>query len=1323
MCQLSSKTDIKELQDVLNASQTGSNEQILLIAILIYLRWADFKEAELESIAEVNGTVYKPFLPESLRWRSWHDISPEQLTILLTKNLPAFLRQIDTSIHNSLANHLHCIANTIQQISTLEISKSSVLVKFLAEQPFETKANRLNLLRSFDALLDTYIKHNFETYKTPNHIAKLMVELASPKQGESVYDPCFGTAGLLTAASDYVNQQIALINPADNNTICLSGIELNLSSYIIGMTRLVLAGVESPEIKLGNSLEKIPQKNLQQEGFDIVLANPPFGFTTIINPQLLRYFPIMTKDSTGMFIQHALANLRPGGRAVFVIPESFLFRGGAEQKLRKWLIDEHNVEAVIGLPENVFFPITSTKCNIILLKCGKSTKKIRMMDASSFFEKSKGRRPVVISNKKITELVEQIHSYEYSDHCWDITVASLAQTGFDLTPKRKLNILQKSLETIKSSVELITLKDCCEIINGVAVGLSNLPNRPLETTRVGINKQDKINDTEYIPFVGIKDINNGQINTSSSWTNIEITRRRGGIFKLQLGDILLSKAGNIGKIGIVKEGAEGALASQSLYALRADTTRINPYFLNYYLNSIDCKDWFRENALGSAIGHLPKSIIEKLPIPIIPLDEQQSIVEDYIEHGVDFLEYLRKKLTNSNLDPILEWIYKALKDLPSDTAIMANSLDFTIIDELVKKFILLKKELYNIEFNYTELHEFWFKPFSNAILILKGITNIPKSSGLLSLLQESLDCLRDAEEITKTQLSSESKVNKLIKILSQWLRQSRYELLNTDNVKVSISSDKELLYLNDIADIELKIENKGYLPIRELQMKTTFSWNKTERLDEHSYLGENSYEVIHLTINTHPSTEQTLTLYVNWSALTLDGKEVSGSCEIPFILKSPATISGEQADFIDFEGSPYVCGDPIIPDKKNKNIFFGREELIKQISRQIIKNGNVVLLEGIRRAGKSSILRHLEGTTAIPGWLAVYCSLQGADGEDNKVGISTKSIFCLIASQIAKSLTQLEVEIPLPDGSILPIGKKIGIEKACRNGISESFPFQDFSSYLEIVLDAIKSKNIGILLMLDEFDKVQEGIDSGVTSPQVPENIRFLIHHYPRFSAILTGSRRLKRLREEYWSALFGLGTRFGVTSLSDDAAKKLVTEPVKELLAYSTEAVEEILHITNNQPFLLQSLCNRIFDIAAQDKIRSIKLDIVAKASDKLIDNNEHFKALWSYADSALCRFLLALCHKRPDIPDELRLGAIHELLYKYGINISEEKLIESLESLEELELIKKSDGEQEESKKYAISIPLMGRWIDLEHDFEVLKKQTRNEIYDTRTMEDYDV
>src|SRR5262249_30212185 len=111
------------------------------------------------------------------------------------------------------------------------------------------------------------------------------------------------------------------------------------------------------------------------------------------------------------------------------------------------------------------------------------------------------------------------------------------------------------------------------------------------------------------------------------------------------------------------------------------------------------------------------------------------------------------------------------------------------------------------------------------------------------------------------------------------------------------------------------------------------------------------------------------------------------------------------------------------------------------------------------------------------------------------------------------------------------------------DSIGPERPFEQFRTILEGALEQIHPRRI--LFMLDEFDKVQEAIDSGVLSPQVPENLRFLFHTYDALSAILTGSRRIKRLREEYWSVLFGIGKSIGVSKLDSQSARSLVARPV----------------------------------------------------------------------------------------------------------------------------------------------------------------------------------
>ncbi|MCB1079961.1 MAG: ATP-binding protein, partial [Verrucomicrobiae bacterium] len=271
-----------------------------------------------------------------------------------------------------------------------------------------------------------------------------------------------------------------------------------------------------------------------------------------------------------------------------------------------------------------------------------------------------------------------------------------------------------------------------------------------------------------------------------------------------------------------------------------------------------------------------------------------------------------------------------------------------------------------------------------------------------------------------------------------------------------------------------------------------------------------------------------------------------------------------------FGTSPYNTGSPV----ESADMLFGRDQTLEEIRTQLPSEGraNVILLEGNRRAGKTSILKRIQKADFLPNWIVAYCSLQSGEGAKEGTGVATAEVFRILARSIGEQLIKEGIDIwlpghtpPDPSRSLCP-----QFRLATQEVFSGPYPFETFENFLIECLDAVKPKRL--LLCLDEFDKLQEGIDSGVTSSQVPENIRYLIHEYPDFAAILTGSRRLKRLREEYWSALFGLGDRIGVSALSEEAAQELVTRPVEGRLAYSPDSVTEIIRVTARQPFLIQS-------------------------------------------------------------------------------------------------------------------------------------------------------
>lgn len=1295
-------------------SELPIHEMGVALAALLYLRWADFQEAELEAIAAFDDISYEPVLPPSLHWRTWHQLPPEDLSLVMAERLPAALHQLSNSRHNPLATHLHRLAGSVHKLAELPAQSFKAIVEWLAAQPFETPADRRQLLDVFDRSLLFSVKGHeggIRPHLTPQSIALFIALLAEPKEGNRIYDPCFGSAGLLTAACNAVlNSKKEKSARTSTANLVISGVEINSSAYIVGLTRLALAGIDDPQLELGNSLERTQPNNPQQEGFDVVVANPPIGMRA--NPEVIDHFPVQTKDATGLFIQHALAQLRPGGRAVIVVPQGVLFRGGSEKKLRQFLLEQHTVEAVISLPGTTFLPFSSVKSSILILRRGGATKQIRMVDAEQFFSQGKGRQPATISEAGARELAEKIRELKPSECCWDIEAATLAETEFDLTPRRRdQSGLDIVLGAIQSEVPLVQLKECCQIMLGRSVRsadlvdeLPSVPSLPtgqqslFEEMRESSKQQSLFSAVEPIPFIRIKDINKGQATRGSSWISVEAALGVEGSWKLRAGDVLLSKSGTIGKVGIVRNGAVGAVAASGLYVLRADNTRLDPHFLTAYLDSSECRSWFKDRASGAVISHLTKRIIEEIPVPLPPLQIQQRVAAEWREHGVEVLAYLAEMLTDGGQDPIAEWIEKELKELPTDVETISDLLDFSLLDRLAAHARPLRNEAAHGRHGVSVLVQ-WLLAFNEAILSLRGVSTMPHGPGLLSVLQESAQGLKLAGAAIKGHLPNEAKARTLTHFIEKWLTESSAALLN--NAQLIFSVDTATLRTGEMAELVLKVKNKSPLPLREIEMNTSPDWGRGEI----SYLAENGDTAFDLQ-GMAPKSVGPFTIVVRWSARTLDGHPVEGKLDVAFDV-----LPGEEkekVDLADLGGSPYVCGDPIRPERND--VFFGREELLEQIRRQIVQSGNVVLLEGNRRAGKSSILRHLEGVGPVPGWLGVYCSLQGAEGSQEGVGVPTVAVFREIASSMAKSIAAIGIEAPLPDGSVLPAGKKIGVARACRDGIGEESPFADFRDYADVALDAVEWKKLGILLMLDEFDKLQEGIDNGITSPQVPENIRYLVQTYPRFSAILTGSRRLKRLREEYWSALYGLGTRFGVTSLPQEAAEKLVVEPVKGRLTYSRESVERANSLTNGQPYLLQCLCNRIFDMAAQLKTRSVTLDLVEQAGDLLAENNEHFASLWDYARSDRRRFILGLIHKEAIREWPMPFGSLHELLSMRGIEVRDEDLIADLEFLRELELVELDD----KGHGYLLSIPLMGRWIDRQHDFAVLQKKARMETED---------
>lgn len=1299
--------------DVLRSEMPISESRSFIrevFATFLLLRWADLQEAEQEAMAVFEERSYQPLLPQPLQWRHWTRLDHHQAIADRLSQLADFVEGLRGDAAHPIATYLHVLKEPLRRVLKVNFFYLVDLVSWVGELPFETQSERRGLLDVFDQVISETGDALNGQFSTPASIARLVALLANPQPGERVYDPCFGSGNFLVAAWQRAEQS-RMEQRRQGALLDVAGIEINANTFLIGLTRMLLAGIDSPRLELGNSLEREFLSSPSREGFDVVLANPPIGAKINREPWLNQHFAIPTNDSTGLFVQHSLSQLRPNGRAVLALPEGFLFRGGADRELRRYLLEQGHVEAVIGLPAGAFAPFTNVKgCLLVLNKQG-SANRIRMADASALFDKRSGRKAPEISSEVAEQLATELrrpelrkpikgHEEDTPDRgmisriSWEISISELEAADWDLTPRRReKGGLDALLTNLKNSLgengSVAPLSDVAEVLSGRSIKSEDLMDEPPTERAVG--------------YVRIKDLSQGKVGHVTSWLKPDLANleRR---WVLQPGDVLVSKSGTIGKTALVRNGAVGSVAANGLYVLRTHPERLDPGFLLAYLASPACQNWLTAQSRGAVIQHLNRAVFDDLPVPLPPPHLQAHAAAQFREFGTDALAFLSQAMGSSASDRITVWLAELEGKLPKFIDGLDETPSLSHFEPILAMVSTAKRWLDQEQVNSKVAR--WLAPLTLALTPLADVAKIPPGPGLLNVLQEVERALQVSLELTSGHLPTESQARAISERLREWLRAAMSDL--TDRVGLQVRTAPATLIAGNYTEFSVELENPGHLPLRNVRVQTQPDWG----IAEISYLPERGSLTIFLKGDV-PKHGSDLTLHLSWQGRTLTGQSIDGEIGLGIQIREAEQVASALVS--ELGGSPYVTGSPLEP-QHGHSVFYGREELISKISRQIATHGNVVLLEGNRRAGKTSILKHLEGRSSIPGWLAVYSSLQGAEGASNVVGVPTPEVFREIARSIATAVTKLAVDVPLPNGQVVMAGKPaLGVARACREGISVESPFADFRDYLELVLAILEPLELGLVLMLDEFDKLQEGIDNGVTSPQVPENIRFLIQTYPKFSAILTGSRRLKRLREEYWSALYGLGTSIPVTALDTESARKVVTEPVRDQLTFSQEAVERVIEITARQPYLMQCLCNRVFDYAMQTKSRSITASIVSDAALALVKDNEHFASLWDYAsygpDTGRHRrqVILLLCALSFKQKTHIRFGTLHEQLTQIGVDIGDEALVSDLDYLRELELIEYSgeigDGE------YQLAIPLMADWIEQQQDADVVASRARTE------------
>ncbi len=280
-------------------------------------------------------------------------------------------------------------------------------------------------------------------FYTPAEVSKLISKLVEPKKGDRICDPTVGSGSLL----------IKVAREVGSEDYALYGQELNGSTWALCKMNMFLHGVNNAQIEWGDTINnpKLIEGDTLMK-FNVVVANPPFsldkwGAEEAGSDRYRRFHRGIPPKSKGdyAFITHMIETMNEtDGRVGVVVPHGVLFRGSSEGKIRKQFIEENLLDAVIGLPSQLFFG-TGIPAAILVFKKNRTTTDVLFIDASSEFEK--GKKQNKLRDEDLEKIISTYKEYKTIEkYSYQATLNEIIENDFNLNIPRYVDTFEEEEE-------------------------------------------------------------------------------------------------------------------------------------------------------------------------------------------------------------------------------------------------------------------------------------------------------------------------------------------------------------------------------------------------------------------------------------------------------------------------------------------------------------------------------------------------------------------------------------------------------------------------------------------------------------------------------------------------------------------------------------------------------------------------------------------------------------------------------------------------------------------------------------------------------------
>lgn len=462
------------------------------MSYLIFMKRLEDEDNAREQNALLSGTRFESVFDgrKDCKWSEWTNLPADQILKHVRDEVFPFLR----SLGGRSSLYAQYMKDAVFAIPTPSLLVEAVRIindMHIKEQNRDTKGDLYEHLLSE---LKTAGKNG--QFRTPRHIIDMIVDIVGPRIGETICDPACGTAGFLVAAYEHIlrdgtssmfikrdkegreyNFKGDKLDDSQWETLrerTLLGFDFDQTMVRISLMNLMMHGIRNPNITQMNTLST---RYGEQNRFDVILANPPFK-GSIDESEISGRFGIRTKKTEILFLELVCDILKNGGRCGIIVPDGVLFGNSrAHKAVRKKLLDECRVDAVISMPSGVFKPYAGVSTAVLVFAKGEPTRKVWFYGMSSDGYSLDDKRTFIDGKGDIPDIVrrfERRHSEESNSRkarCFCVPAEEIRENDYILSILRYKEIEYEKVEYDNPE----TLKErILELENRIAVTVQGL---------------------------------------------------------------------------------------------------------------------------------------------------------------------------------------------------------------------------------------------------------------------------------------------------------------------------------------------------------------------------------------------------------------------------------------------------------------------------------------------------------------------------------------------------------------------------------------------------------------------------------------------------------------------------------------------------------------------------------------------------------------------------------------------------------------------------------------------------------------------------------